>query len=66
MNVMVNGVDVELAGPEPLDTLLADQDLARPGVAVALNGEVVPRSSWPTMQVTEGDAIEVLTAAPGG
>jgi sulfur carrier protein len=66
MNVLVNGVEIKLARPEALDALLSEQGLARKGVAVALNGEVVPRSSWTSVQVAEGDEVEVLAAAPGG
>jgi sulfur carrier protein len=36
------------------------------GVAVALNGEVIPRTAWPTTQVAPGDQVEVLTATQGG
>jgi sulfur carrier protein len=36
------------------------------GVAVALNGEVVPRSSWSTTRLTSGDRLEIVTAAAGG
>jgi sulfur carrier protein len=36
------------------------------GVAVAINGEVVPRSSWEQCRVADGDRIEALTAMQGG
>jgi sulfur carrier protein len=36
------------------------------GVAVAVNGEVVPRGSWATTAVIRGDRVEVLTATQGG
>lgn len=36
------------------------------GVAVARNGEVVPRSAWEATAVGEGDRVEVLTAVQGG
>lgn len=36
------------------------------GIAVALNGEVVPRASWQTTELNEGDKVEVLVAAQGG
>jgi sulfur carrier protein len=38
---------------------------ARRGIAVALNGEVVPRSEW-DRPLVDGDAVEVLTATQGG
>jgi sulfur carrier protein len=36
------------------------------GVAVAVNGEVVPKSAWSETTVGAGDTVEVLTAAQGG
>ncbi len=36
------------------------------GVAVAVNGEVVPRSTWGVTGLHDGDAVEVLTAVQGG
>lgn len=36
------------------------------GVAVAVNGEVVPRQSWQSTAVAAGDRVEVLTATQGG
>ncbi len=36
------------------------------GIAVAVNGEVIPRSCWPETRVGEGDEVEVLGAARGG
>jgi sulfur carrier protein len=36
------------------------------GVAVAVDGEVVPRGRWDEHVVADGAAIEVLTAMQGG
>src|SRR3954452_18083327 len=36
------------------------------GVAVALDGEVVPRSQWPGTPLREGQRVEVLAAIQGG
>jgi sulfur carrier protein len=36
------------------------------GVAVAVNGEVVPRAGWGTFAIPEGARVEVLTAMQGG
>lgn len=37
-----------------------------PGVAVALNGDVVPRSAWSSTRLAPGDAVEIVTAVQGG
>lgn len=36
------------------------------GVAVALDGEVVPRSRWSTTRLAEGQTVEILRAVQGG
>lgn len=36
------------------------------GVAVAVDGEVVPRSAWDGFRVDEGMKVEVLRAVQGG
>ena len=65
MRVIVNGAarDVDVVSVEGLVEQLTS---ARRGVAVAVNGEVVPRSVWPAARLRDGDRVEVLTAAQGG
>ncbi len=65
MRLTVNGrsTDLELGNVE---ALVASLTRERRGVAVAVNGTVVPRSAWPTAPLTDGDVVEVLTAAQGG
>ena len=36
------------------------------GIAVALDGAVVPRAKWGATEVADGARIEVLTAVQGG
>lgn len=36
------------------------------GVAVAVDGEVVPRRRWASLTLREGDGVEVLAAIAGG
>jgi sulfur carrier protein len=35
-------------------------------VAVALDGEVVPRAAWSTTRLGDGQQVEVLQAVQGG
>jgi sulfur carrier protein len=66
--ITVNGKPRELPAGTPVaevvSALVGSQD-AR-GVAVAVNGEVVPRTAWATTAVDAGDRVEVLTATQGG
>ena len=36
------------------------------GVAVAVDGEVIPRARWSELELIEGARVEVLTAMQGG
>ena len=36
------------------------------GVAVAVDGEVVPRGEWATTELREGQQVEVVNAVQGG
>lgn len=66
MRVQVNGETRESA-PQALPELLAELGVhERQGVAVAVNGEVVPRAAWAACALRDGDQVEVLTAVQGG
>ncbi|GAC1558326.1 MAG: hypothetical protein NVS2B7_33350 [Herpetosiphon sp.] len=41
-------------------------DPTMPGIAVALNGTVIPRSSWGTTVLQPGDHVEIVQAKAGG
>ncbi len=66
MQLTVNGTSREVTGDLSVGALVAELTAAQRGVAVAVNGEVVPRSTWATAGLRDGDRVEVLTAAQGG
>jgi sulfur carrier protein len=66
VTVVVNGEERTLEGPVSVDGLVAALGLERRGLAVAVNGEVVPRSTWTGHDVVDGDQVEILTIAQGG
>jgi sulfur carrier protein len=68
VEVLVNGQERELSDGATVASLLAA--LGAPesgrGVAVAVDGEVVPRSRWSETELAAGVRVEVLTAVQGG
>jgi sulfur carrier protein len=66
-SIRVNGQDEPLS-VATLDALLAEKavDTGQRGVAVALNGAVVPRAAWPQTKLNPGDSIEIVRARQGG
>lgn len=67
MNLHLNGEPLE-TGSHTISDLLRERGLdpAQPGIAVALNGEVVPRAGWEAHRLNDGDDLEVITAMQGG
>ncbi|MEH1027595.1 sulfur carrier protein ThiS [Micromonospora profundi] len=66
MELTVNGAGRSVAGGTSVADLVGDIAGQHRGVAVAVNGEVVPRTGWPATELRDGDRVEVLTAAQGG
>ena len=68
MNVTVNGAPKELSDGATVDAAIsaAGHTGGTFGIAIALNGEVVPRSEWSETALRDGDRVEVLVAAQGG
>ncbi len=66
MTITVNGQSWELAEGATLADVLQRLDAPSGGVAVALDGAVVPRASWPSAALRDGAQIDVITAVQGG
>lgn len=68
MNVMINGIRQELAEGATVAIVVASLRSAPEGrgVAVAVEGEVVPRAEWPTTPLRDGASIEIVAAVQGG
>ena len=66
MNVSVNGEPRDVRPGTTVADVVALLGPRREGLAVALNDDVVPRSSWDATKLQEEDRVEVLTAAAGG
>ena len=68
MTASVNGEPREVPEGTTVTALVVDLGLPAGGrgVAVAIDGEIVPRAEWGTREVTDGARVEVLTAMQGG
>jgi sulfur carrier protein len=66
--ILLNGQRSELRAGTTVAAVLASLELAldAPGVAVAVDGEVVPRSSWGSFTLPADARVEILTAMQGG
>ena len=68
MIIHVNGQAREVAPPVRLSEVLDLPDGAstRRGIAVAVNGQVIPRSQHNSTELTDGAKVEIVTAVQGG
>src|SRR5512132_4685200 len=68
MNVELNGDPVTLPDGASVGEAIEASGAAaeQRGVAVAVDGEVVPRSEWDRTRLREGQKVEVLAAIQGG
>jgi sulfur carrier protein len=67
VTLVVNGERLEVAEGATLQDLLPTGGVEpRRGLAIARNGEVVPRSGWKVVRVEAGDRIEILRAEGRG
>jgi len=68
VRIELNGGVVELADAATLADAAraAGAPQSARGVAVALDGEVVPRSEWDSTPLRDGATVEVLAAIQGG
>ena len=68
MTIELNGAPVELRpGALVIDAVEhAGADGAARGVAVAVEGQVVPRGEWERTELRDGQSVEVVAAIQGG
>ena len=68
MNVRLNGDPAELRAEATVADAVEASGLeaAARGVAVAVEGEVVPRREWAERRLSEGVSVEVVRAVQGG
>lgn len=68
IEITLNGRDAELPdGATVSDAIVAaGGEPDGRGLAVALDGEVVPRSEFETREITAGQRVEVVAAIQGG
>lgn len=66
MKVELNGAPRELADGTTLVDLIESLTGSTRGSAVAVDDEVVPRSTWPEYRLRDGQRVELITAVQGG
>jgi sulfur carrier protein len=66
VRIIINGEPHTMMEAATVADVIAVLGAPPVGVAVAVDGEVVPRASWSTHQLPAEARVEVLTAVQGG
>lgn len=68
MTIELNGERIELGEQARVADAVERAGAAggRRGVAVAVDGEVVPRSAWERTPLADGQKVEIVAAVQGG
>jgi sulfur carrier protein len=66
MRISLNGSPHELTDDTTVAALLDSVVGSSRGSAVAVDGEVVPRSTWSAVTLRDGQDVELITAVQGG
>jgi sulfur carrier protein len=66
--ISLNGQDCDVRAGETVAAVLVRLELSPDsrGIAVAVDGEVVPRAQWQSFTLGEHARVEVLSAMQGG
>lgn len=66
MQVMVNGAEQHIPADSSVQQLLEVLQLRNGRLAIEVNGEIVPRSTFASCTLKDGDTIEIVQAIGGG
>jgi thiamine biosynthesis protein ThiS len=66
ISLVLNGKPRSLASETPLPQLLEELGVDRRLVAVAHNGEVIPRDQYESVVLQDGDRVEIVRMVGGG
>ncbi|TSD93866.1 sulfur carrier protein ThiS [Gordonia rubripertincta] len=66
MTITVNGEHLDVGDDESVKDVVTRLGLPDRGIAVAVDGAVVPRGRWSAHTMTSGAVVEIVTAVQGG
>lgn len=67
MNILINGNNKQLDGENmTISALVVTLNLVGKRLAIEKNGEIVPRSQFDAVLLSDGDKLEIVGAVGGG
>lgn len=64
--MIINGEEQTLLEPVYLDVFLKREGYQKNRIAVERNGEIIPKSEYEKVIVTDSDTLEIVTFVGGG
>ena len=66
MQIQFNDEPMQCAAGQTVSELLIQLNQLKPGAALALNQQILPREQWEHQQVNDGDQILLFQVIAGG
>lgn len=66
MQITVNGKEKSFDAPLNLYDVIVQEGVVEMMIAVARNGKHIPKGDYATINLTEGDLIEIVSPMQGG
>ena len=66
MELIINGDQRLIDSSYSLMDLLVSLEMTQGQIAIELNGEIIPKSTFQQQQLSDGDKIEIIQAIGGG
>jgi len=66
MKITVNGKAMDVSDGLSVESLLAQLGVPRAFTAVAVNRDVMPKSTYASTQLADGDRVEIVRPMGGG
>jgi thiamine biosynthesis protein ThiS len=66
ITLIINGAPRQLPLNTTVATLIEEMGFAGKRIAIERNGDIVPRSTFATQTLAEGDKLEIVVAVGGG
>ncbi|MBC8006723.1 MAG: sulfur carrier protein ThiS [Prolixibacteraceae bacterium] len=64
--LLINGQQRSFRAPLNVTDLVEQLELQGKRIALERNGEIVPRSQFGSLELNDGDALEIVVAVGGG
>ncbi|CAA6826720.1 MAG: Unknown protein [uncultured Thiotrichaceae bacterium] len=66
MNIILNGKPRSVEDQQTVEQLVTALELTNQRIAIEVNQELVPRSTFSSTTLSEGDEVEIVGAIGGG